>query len=136
MKKETLHEKLEFENIRDLVEKSAEMYGEKVYLSYRNTTSKEIEKITFLQFRDSVRALACEMLAMGCAGKHCALIGKPSCDWALVYFAAQSIGAVLVPLDRDWLPEDLAETAKAAQAEYLFCEEELAEKAGEIAENL
>ena len=132
MKKEALHEKLEFENIRDLVEKSAEMYGEKVYLSYRNA-SKETEKITFVQFRDDVRALACEMLAMGCAGKHCALIGKPSCEWALVYFAAQSIGAVLVPLDRDWLPEDLAETAKAAGIEYLFCEEEIAEKANAIA---
>ena len=132
MKKEALHEKLEFENMRDLVEKSAEMYGEKVYLSYRNA-SKETEKITFVQFRDDVRALACEMLAMGCAGKHCALICKPSCEWALVYFAAQSIGAVLVPLDRDWLPEDLAETAKAAGIEYLFCEEEIAEKANAIA---
>lgn len=135
MKKETLHEKLEFENIRDLVEKSAEMYGEKVYLSYRNA-SKEIEKITFVQFRDDVRALACEMLSMGCAGKHCTLIGKPSSEWALVYFAAQSIGAVLVPLDRDWLPEDLAETAKAAGVEYLFCEEELSEKAAAIAEKV
>lgn len=135
MKKETLHEKLEFENIRDLVEKSAEMYGEKVYLSYRNA-SKEIEKITFVQFRDDVRALACEMLSMGCAGKHCALIGKPSSEWALVYFAAQSIGAVLVPLDRDWLPEDLAETAKAAGVKYLFCEEELSEKAAMIAEKV
>ena len=135
MKKEILHEKLEFENIRDLVEKSAEMYGEKVYLSYRNA-SKEIEKITFVQFRDDVRALACEMLSMGCAGKHCALIGKPSSEWALVYFAAQSIGAVLVPLDRDWLPEDLAQTAKAAGVEYLFCEEELSEKAAMIAEKI
>ena len=135
MKKEALHEKLEFENIRDLVEKSAEMYGEKVYLSYRNA-SKETEKITFVQFRDDVRALACEMLAMGCAGKHCALIGKPSCEWALVYFAAQSIGAVLVPLDRDWLPEDLAETAKAAGIEYLFCEEEIAQKVNAISEKV
>ena len=135
MKKEALHEKLEFENIRDLVEKSAEMYGEKVYLSYRNA-SKETEKITFVQFRDDVRALACEMLAMGCAGKHCALIGKPSCEWALVYFAAQSIGAVLVPLDRDWLPEDLVETAKAAGIEYLFCEEEIAQKANAISEKV
>ena len=135
MKKEVLHEKLEFENIRDLVEKSAEMYGEKVYLSYRNA-SKEIEKITFVQFRDDVRALACEMLSMGCAGKHCALIGKPSSEWALVYFAAQSIGAVLVPMDRDWLADDLAETAKAAGAEYLFCEAEIADKAAVIAEKV
>ena len=135
MKKEVLHEKLEFENIRDLVEKSAEMYGEKVYLSYRNA-SKEIEKITFVQFRDDVRALACEMLSMGCAGKHCALIGKPSSEWALVYFAAQSIGAVLVPMDRDWLADDLAETAKSAGVEYLFCEAEIADKAAVIAEKV
>ena len=59
MKKETLHEKQYFESIRDLVEKSGEMYGEKVYLSYRNASTKEIEKITHRRLGQPARYFGC-----------------------------------------------------------------------------
>ena len=52
--------------------------------------------------REDVRALASKMIEMGCQDKHIALIGKLSYEWVLVYFATLSIGAVIVPLDRDW----------------------------------
>ena len=72
---------------------------------------------------------------MGCAGKNCILIGKSTYEWNLTYFAALSIGAILVPLDRDWLAEDLADTAKKADAAFLFCDEDIAEKADVVAQN-
>jgi len=45
-----------------------------------------------------------------------------------------SIGAVIVPLDRDWLAADLAETVARADVEYLFIDGELKEKAEVICE--
>ena len=83
MRNERLHEKREFENVRALVEFAAEQYGEKIAYSFRPTPRAEIEKYTFSQMRDQVRALASEMSAMGCAGQHCALIGKFSYEWVL-----------------------------------------------------
>ena len=130
MKKEALREKIEFKNVRELIEYAGETHGEKIAYSYKpDPHSSDIEKISFLALRDDVRALASQLLAMGCAGKHCALIGKFSYEWALVYYATLSIGAVLVPLDRDWSAEDLADTVKKADAEFLFCDEDLADKA-------
>ncbi len=85
--------------------------------------------------RDRVRALACRMVLMGCSGKHCVVIGKLSYEWALCYFAALSIGAVLVPLDPDWSEEDLFDTVKNADGEFLFCDESVASKAKYIAAN-
>ncbi len=135
MKQKPLRERIDFANIRELVEWAAQTYGDRYAYSFRsNPHCQEVTKISFRQFRDDVRALASAMLAMGCAGKHCALIGKLSYDWILTYFASLSIGAVLVPLDKDWSGEELTEAVKKADATFLFCDEELLEKANLIAE--
>ena len=135
MKNHILHEKNEFCFVRELVEWAAEKYGEKTAYSFRPIPTKpETTKISFVKFRNDVRALSTEMLSMGCAGKHCVVIGKFSYEWALTYYAALCIGAVLVPLDRDWLAQDLTETALRADISYLFCDEDIADKAAAIAE--
>ena len=133
MKNEVLHERLEFENMRDLVERCAVMYSDRVAYSFRvKPSDKEIVKVTFPELRDDVRALASEFLARGYAGKHCVIVGKMCYEWALLYFSLLSAGAVIIPLDRDWNAVDLADTAKRAEVDYLFCEKELAEKAEAI----
>ncbi len=134
MKNHILHEKREFENVRALVEWAADFYKEKTIFSFRPDPKSEIKKISFISLRDDVRALASEMLAMGCAGKHCVLVGKFSYEWAITYYAALSIGAVLVPLDRDWHAEDLADTASRADASFLFIDEDISDKAPVILE--
>ena len=137
MMNHALHQKVKFTNVRQLIEWAGEKYGEAIACSYRvNPHHEEITRISFTQLREDVRSLASEMIAMGCAGRHCVLIGKYSYEWVLTYFAALSIGAVLVPLDRDWLAEDLADTAANADADFLFCDEDIAEKAAHIAERV
>ena len=134
MKNHKLHAKHTFANVRELIEWSAETHGEKTAFSFRpNPHKNETVSRSFLELRDDVRALASELLAMGCHGKHCALIGKFSYEWTVVYFATLSIGAVLVPLDRDWAAEDLADTVKKADAAFLFVDEDIADKATVIA---
>ena len=135
MKKEVLHEKRTFDNVRALVEWAGDFYSDKFAYSYKEDPRRGGEtKISFMKLRDDVRALASEFICRGYAGKHFALIGKLSYEWVLTYYAALSIGSVLVPLDPDWLPEDLADTVAKADVEVLFCEEGLAEKAKFIAE--
>ncbi len=130
MKKHQLHEKIEFTNVRQLVEWAAEEYGEKTAYSFKNDPIKgEVIRVSRTQFRDEVRAMASELLSRGCAGRHCVLISKPSYEWILTYYSVLSIGGVLVPLDRDWIREDLADTAKKADIAFLFCDDDLRETA-------
>lgn len=134
MKNDILHKRRDFRNARELIEWAGKEYSEKTAYSFRQSPSdKNAVTITFREFRDDVRALASELLSMGCAGKHIVVIGKFSYDFALMYFATFSIGAVLVPLDRDWHAEDLADTAEKAKADFLFCDEDIAEKAEAVA---
>ena len=137
MKTEILHEKKEFANVRELIEWAAQTYRDQYAYSYRiKPSDQEIQKVTFRQLRNDIRALASEMIAMGCAGKNCIVIGKFSYEWVLTYFATLSIGSVLVPLDREWLAPDLSDTVAKADASFLFCDYDIAQKATYIADQV
>lgn len=137
MKNHVIHERRDFGTVRELIEWAGSTYGEKIAYSFRqNPGDKDVIRLTFSQFRNDVRSLASELLAMGCAGRHCVVIGKLSYDFAVMYIATMSIGAVLVPLDRDWHAEELADTAAKANAAFLFCDEDIAEKAAVIAQRV
>ncbi|MBQ8290763.1 MAG: AMP-binding protein [Clostridia bacterium] len=135
MKNELLHEKREFTTVRELIEWAADEYKDRCAFSYKPDLHKsEVARISYIKLRDDVRALASELLSRGLSGKHIVLIGKLSYQWALVYYATLSIGAVLVPLDRDWSAEDLLDTARTADIDYLFCDGDILDK-GEYIEN-
>lgn len=133
MKIKELHEKLEFENMREMIEAVGDMYPTRTAISYReNPTDKEIRQVSYAQLRDDVRALASEFLSRGMKGKHCALIGRLSYPWVCTYYASLCAGAVLVPLDRDWQKDDLAQTVISANAEFLICDSDITNKAEAI----
>ena len=137
MKDQKLHEMREFTNMRELIEWAGDAHGNRIAYSYRNKPSdKDIVKVSFNQFRKDVRGLASWLIAMGCQGKKCVVVGKFSYDFALVYYAVMSIGAVLVPLDKDWQAEELAKTAETAEGDFLFCDEDIRDKAEFIEKSL
>lgn len=128
-----LHEKIEFVNVREMLDWCAETHNTKTAYSFiSEEKTKEIVKKSFTELREDVRALGTKMLQMGCHGKHCAVIGKFSYNWAVIYFASMSIGAVLVPLDKDWHTCDLIHTCENADIEFLFADTEIIDKATEI----
>ncbi len=135
MKKHLLHEKLTFTDMRNLVERSAEMYGDDIAYSFRETPrAKEIKSFSFNELRDDVRALSTSLIARGLRDKHCVVIGKLSYSWARLYFSILSIGAVIIPLDRDWTAKDLGETVKRADADVVFIDADIKDKVAEISE--
>ena len=135
MKTDLIHPKREYTDIRHLVEDSGERYSDRIAYSFRKKASdKEKVEITFEKVRDDVRALTTEFLSRGYQGKHVAVIGKNSYEWYLCYLSLLSADAVIVPLDRDWLANDLAETVLKAECEVLFCDPDIADKTAVIAE--
>ena len=128
---------MEFKSIRDIVERSAEAFDGKTAFSYRKKPGdNEKIRVSYTEFRDDVRALATEMLSLGMQGKHVVSVGKMSYDFILTYYATLLIGAVLVPLDKDWSAEDLADTAKNADMDYLFIDTDIAVKGEAIKADL
>ena len=135
MKNLKIHETVDFKDMRDAVERFAEMYGDDTAFSFRrNAHDKDVVKKSYIAMRDDVRALAMRMLELGMGEKHIALIGKLTYEWITVYYATMAINAVLVPLDREWGGAELAETAKMADISFVFADADIKEKADEVKE--
>jgi len=116
--------------MRSLIEWAGEEWGERIAYSYRiSPFDTESVKVSFNTLRRDVRSLSSKLISMGCTGRHCAVIGKMSYEWVLLYFSLMSIGAVMVPLDKDWKGEELANTAETADVSFLFCDEDIKDKA-------
>ncbi|MBQ7343371.1 MAG: AMP-binding protein [Clostridia bacterium] len=138
-KKHVVNPSYTFTNVRDLVEWAAKERPEsdRYAFSYRtNPHDKEATRISYTAFRDDVRALSSEFLARGWQGKHICIIGKASYEWVLVYYAAMCTNSVLVPLDRDWTKEDLADTVAKAKTNILICDSDIPERCEYISEHV
>ena len=123
MKDRILHEKVEYKCIREMVEAIGDLYGDKIALRFKmNPHDKETTTKSYVDLRDDVRALATELLARGYKGKHIVVIGKHSYPWIVTYFATMAMGAVLVPLDKDWGALELSDTVKTADASVISCD--------------
>lgn len=113
----------EFETFRDLAVETSEKYADRMVYAYRkNPNDPEPQRVTYAAFLANVRAVGTGVLARGLHGKHVAVIGKLSYEWATMYMSLLSVGAVLVPLDPDWSKEDLCETILKADCAAVFYE--------------
>ena len=129
MKEYPLNPAVVYRNVREMVQTQGALHGESAAYSFRVAPSDEHSvSVSFRGLADEVNALGNQLITMGLAGKHCALIGKLSYPWVRLYYALLSIGAVVVPLDREWAAEDLASTVTFADCEYLFFDADLADK--------
>ena len=129
MKAKALREKREFLNIREMVEDIGERFSGKVAYRYRvKPHDKEAVKVTYDEMRDHVRAFATELVARGLQGKKICVIGKHTYQLIQSYYATMAIGSVWVPLDRDWAKEDLLETVRSGECDFLMCDLDIREK--------
>ena len=137
MRVKALHEKKEYTTIREMVEDIGKVFEGRVAYRYRNNPhDKEAVKVNYEELRDHVRAISTEIISRGLAGKKFAVIGKHTYNWILTYYSVLATGSVLVPLDRDWGREELCETVKTAEADFIICDAEVADKGEYIANEL
>ena len=128
-KAKPIREKREFRDIRDMVEFIGETYKGRVAYRYRvKPHDKEPVKVTYDEMRDHIRALGTEIVARGLQGKKICVIGKHTYQLIQSYYAVLAVGSVWVPLDRDWSKEDLLETVRSGECDYLMCDLDIKEK--------
>ena len=129
MKNYPLNSVTEYRHVREMVETLGVLHGEAVAFSYRERPNDmQPVKISYRGLADEVKLLGHRLVELGCVGKHCALIGKLTYSWIRLYLALLSVGAVVVPLDREWSSEELASTVAFADCEFLFYDADLTEK--------
>lgn len=128
-----LYETTHFDNIRTMIENVTKRYPDRNAIAYKAKPSDQaIARYTYAQCRSYIRALATEMNAMGMHKKTVAIVGEASPEWVFTYFAAMSMGAVTVPIDKELPAKDIASILATAECEFAFFSPVVEKKLSEI----
>ena len=96
------------DDMRSLVEEAAQNFPDNIALSYKeNYSDKQVQKVTFTQWRDDVRHLGTALIADGFREEKIAIVGENSYGWCCSFFAVMAIGSVTVPVDKELPVEDI-----------------------------
>ena len=116
---------------------TADKYGEKTAVSYREShRDKDSVKISYEKMRECVEALGTELIARGMRGKKIGIIGENSIGWIYSYFAVTSIGAVAVPIDKEYPASDMASILNTARCDALLFSVSIKEKFDHVIQNV
>lgn len=102
-----------------LIQYSLAMHADRVFSIY------EDERVTYAANFRAVTALAHKLVEMGVGkGDRVALAMRNLPEWPVVFFAATSIGAIIVPLNAWWTGGELDYGLRDSGAKVLFVDGE------------
>lgn len=111
-----LYQTTVFRDFRVMTENVAAKYPDRYAISYKkNPRDTEVVHVTYSEARDFIRNLGTAFIARGLREKQVAIIGESSFEWICTYFALMSIGAVTVPIDKDYPAADNAGIVNRAE---------------------
>ncbi len=124
-----LYETTVFEDFRIMTENVAAKYPDRYAISYKkNPRDTEVVHVTYSEARDFIRNLGTAFIARGLRDRQVAIIGESSFEWICSYFALMSIGAVTVPIDKDYPAADIAGIIDRAECSAVCFSSAIAEK--------
>ena len=107
--REPIHEFMKFTDLRDMLEKSEKLYGDRPAYVFKTEEEGKFREITHKEFRNDVKALGTKLVNMGLKDKRVAVISENRYEWGIVYLAVVNGTGIIVPLDKS-LPENEIES--------------------------
>lgn len=109
MKNIPLYEVRPIKNLKDMLQSSVALYGDRTAFLSKHGGSERYIPITYNQFKTDVDALGTVLTKLGLKGKRVALIGESRYEWMVSYLSVVNGVGVIVPLDKE-LPENEIES--------------------------
>lgn len=94
----------EITDLKDMLESSCKLYGDRVAFLRKEKTGEPYKEITYNQLKSDVDALGTALIDMGLKDKNIVVIGENRYEWAVAYLAIVTGVGNVVPLDKE-LPE-------------------------------
>ncbi len=104
--------------LRDLVERSAALYGDKTYI--KEKSGKDVIEKSFNDMLNNSRSISSYLLSENDDKIHAAVIGPTSYAYLISYFGTVSSGNVIVPLDAQLPCPDICELLQRADVSVFF----------------
>ncbi|MCK5833086.1 AMP-binding protein [bacterium] len=106
--------------VPQILEKTASRIPDRIAMMVFDGSGGSTE-LTYSELLQKVRKLASFLKHAGFKkGQHIAVLGKNSPEWAITYFAIQTVGCVTIPLDPALRPQELRYIIRHSDAAAIF----------------
>lgn len=112
--------KMNFTDLKDMLNKTEEMYADKPAYKFKTDKSKEFKIITHKEYRNQIKALGTALVNLGLQGERIAVISENRYEWGLAYLAVATGTGVIVPLDRALPPNELESLIMRSEVKAIF----------------
>ena len=122
---ERLYKYIEITDLKDMLKKSGEKYGEKI--AYKIRQEKGYKEITHNEVRKMVDGLGTKLIDMGLKDKRIAVIGENRYEWEIAYLSIVCGTGTVVPLDKSLPENELESLIERSKAEAIICSQKYVE---------
>lgn len=130
--KDVLYRMRYINDLRDMVQSSAEMYGEDPAFLVKDVPRGDYRPISYVQFKDDIDALGTKLMELGLKDKKVALIGENSYKWVVSYLAVVNGTGVIVPLDKELTGIEIHNLLDRAKVDAIIFSGKMAGKVSEV----
>ncbi|MDR2610495.1 MAG: AMP-binding protein [Clostridiales Family XIII bacterium] len=106
--RDALYEVDPITDLRDLMNYSAERYGDNAAYLVKDKLGGPYRPISFREFRSDVTAFGTALMDLDLKGRYIAVTGENRYEWVVAYMAAVCGASVIVPIDRELSAEEIA----------------------------
>ena len=122
---ERLYKYIEITDLKDMLKKSGEKYGEKI--AYKIRQENGYKEITHNEVRKMVDGLGTKLIDMGLKDKSIAVIGENRYEWERAYLSIVCGTGTVVPLDKSLPENELESLIERSKAEAIICSQKYVE---------
>mgnify|MGYP001715902589 CR=1 FL=1 len=119
-KMETKSRKMKFTDLKDMLNQTGEVYGDRPAYIFKTEEKGKFRTITHKEFRENINALGTTLIQMGLKDKRIALISENRYEWEISYLAVASGVGVIVPLDKALPDNELESLILRSQVEAII----------------
>lgn len=123
---ERLYEYLEITDLKDMLNKTKKIYGEKPAYKIRIEEGK-YKIFTHNEVRNMVDYLGTALIDLGLKGKRIAIIGPNRYEWEIAYLSVVCGTGAVVPLDKSLPENELKSLIERSEIEAIFYSEKYEE---------
>lgn len=118
--REPVHKMPKYNNLKEMLEKSGEMYGERPAYIFKTEEEGKFREITHKQYREEINSLGTALIDMGLKNKRIAVISENRYEWGMAYFAIVAGTGVVVPLDKALPDNEIESLILRSEVEAIF----------------
>ena len=115
-----IHKVPKYENLKEMLEKTEEIYGNRPAYQFKTQKFGEFKEITHKDFREEIRELGTALIDIGLKGKRIAIISENRYEWEVAYLAIVTGVGIVVNLDRALPANEIEHLIKRSEVEAIF----------------